>query len=181
MTEGFLQHTTDVGPGPYYDPEKMKSIIDSSASSTLITPSTNLPEQYENAENLTLDQIDARDVRVGVKFKKSYRWPRVRLTNNSIIAYLHPNLDFLLIKQLVALAVEARRRLRHPNNQVHAEPFKGPAWGSMEDVTEDRLGDLVVKVEGREVTRVSLDQMMAEVKKQKSELKRQKKHQLVIP
>lgn len=118
--------------GRIYDPKLMEKAAQTWPGRGLIEKPNVLPKELQAKEILTLDQIDARQVRVEVATKKSYRVPRVKITNKTITLLLGPRFPAAATKDLLLMAVEARRRLRHPDNQPHATPLTGIAYGKLE-------------------------------------------------
>lgn len=130
-------------------------IINPSQAGALIQ-SNNLPKEMQGKASLTLDQIDARDVRVTVSMKKRYRLQRACISNNVICLLVHPTLDIRIAKVLLALAVEARRRLRHPDNQAWVTPIPGNAWGRLTLPADGKPPlRLIVAVQGTDVVTVT--------------------------
>lgn len=133
-------------------------------TSKLIIPGSVLPKELQGKKTLTLDQIDARDVRVEVSTKKSYRIPRVKITNKTIRLMVSPFLAVPVVKEVLLMAVEARRRLRHPNNQSHADPIQGIAYGRLGAEDEKFWDVLFVTIDGKEVTQVKVEDARREKK-----------------
>lgn len=167
--------------GRIYDPAQMQAVINKAKLITpkgkLITPGTGLPRELQAKEALTLDQIDARQVRIEVLKKASYHQARVRITNTTIRLMTPPSMPLGLVKDLLMLAVEARRRLRHPDNQAHAAAFQGIAFGKL-TIEPEEMEELVkrgslaggskfptvltVTIDGKEVVAVKLDDIQKE-------------------
>jgi hypothetical protein len=116
------------------------------------------PQPPFPGKDLTLDQIDARDVKVQVALKKSYRTPRIRISNAVLRMQVHPRLPLPVANLLLRLAVEARRRLRHPLDVPWATPIEGIAWGRLEADGKTPVV-LVVTIDGKEKLRVSEDEL----------------------
>lgn len=138
--------------------------MNESASGKLIIPGSALPEELKGKKALTLDQLDARDVKVELAVKKSYRIPRVKITNKSLTLLVSPRLAVPIVKDILLMAVEARRRLRHPNNQSHADPIEGIAWGRLGSTDEKFWDTLFVTIAGKAVTAVTLEDAKREEK-----------------
>lgn len=153
--------------GRFYDQKVMQAAIDNDAARQasaggIVIQSDNLPKELEGKKALTLDQIDARRVRVEVSTKKSYRIPRVRITNTTIRLMVSPALALPVVKDVLRLAVEARRRLRHPNNQPQADPIPGIAYGRLGAPDEKFWDVLTVTIDGKDAVRVKVDELEKE-------------------